>query len=113
MAGFLIIGLLVFPVAALFGWRILMDRTSDARRRNQLSWAAVLVLTLGYWAWESRTAGNIRVDLLVLYPILFFAYIWLLWPQLKWLALLSALLLMAVNVGFLVMSYEWFHKNPG
>jgi hypothetical protein len=78
-----------------------------------LSWAAALVLTLGYWAWESRAAGNIRIDLLALYPILFFAYISLLWPRLKWLALVPALLLMAVNVGFFVMSYSWFHKNPG
>jgi hypothetical protein len=90
-----------------------MDRISDPRRRNQLCWAGVLVLTVGYWAWESRAAGNIRVDLLVLYPILFFAYIWLLWPRLRWLGLLAALLLMALNVGFLVMSNAWFHKNPG
>ena len=73
----------------------------------------VLVLTLGYWAWESRVAGNIRVDLLALYPILFFAYISLLWPRLKWLAIVAALLLMAVNIGFFIMSYSWFHKSPG
>jgi len=113
MAGLLIIGLLVLPVAVLLGWRLLMDRISDPRRRNQLSWAGVVVLTLVYWAWESRAAGNIRVDLLALYPILFFAYIRLLWPQLKWLALLAALLLMTLNTGFFVMSYSWFHKNPG
>jgi hypothetical protein len=113
LAGFLIIGLLTLAVAALFAWGIVMDRISHPRRRRQLSWAAVLVLTVGYWAWESRAAGNIRVDLLALYPILFFTYIRLLWPQLRWLALLAALLLMAVNAGFFVMSYSWFHKNPG
>jgi hypothetical protein len=113
MASFLIIGLLAILVAALFAWQTLMGRINDPRRRYQLSWAGVLVLTLGYWAWESQAAGNIRVDLLALYPILFFAYISLLWPRLRWLALVPALLLMAVNIGFFMMSYSWFHKNPG
>jgi len=27
--------------------------------------------TLAYWVWESRAAGNIRVDLLLIYPLLF------------------------------------------
>ena len=113
MAGLLILGLLAIPVMALLGWRTLMGSISDPRRRYQLSWAGVVVFTLGYWAWESRAAGNIRVDLLLPYPILFFAYISLLWTRLRWLALVPALLLMAANVGFLMMSYSWFHKNPG
>ncbi len=113
MAGLLIIGLLATLIAAIVAWPALMGRIPNPRRRQQLSLAGIAILTLGYWIWESRAAGNIRIDLLVLYPILFFAYIRLLWPRLRWLALVPALLLMAVNAAFFVMSYSWFHKNPG
>lgn len=74
---------------------------------------AVIVLTLVYWGWESRAAGNIRVDLLLIYPFLFFAYIYFLWPRFRWLAVVFSFLLMAINFGFFVMSYSWFHKYPG
>ena len=30
-----------------------------------------VIVTLLYWFWESQAEGNIRVDLLLIYPLLF------------------------------------------
>ena len=77
------------------------------------SYIGVTVLTLMYWGWESQASGNIRVDLLLIYPFLFFGYVYFLWQRCRWLSILYSLLLMVLNCGFFVMSYSWFHKHPG
>jgi hypothetical protein len=73
----------------------------------------MIASTLAYWAWEARAEGNIRVDLLLIYPLLFIIYILCLWRRFRWGALGIGLLLMALNVGFFINSYAWFHKHPG
>jgi hypothetical protein len=73
----------------------------------------VIGLTLAYWFWESKASGNIRVDLILIYPLLFVGYLILLWRRIRWWALLVTLVLMALNFGFFINSYEWFDKNPG
>lgn len=72
-----------------------------------------VLLTLAYWYWESRAAGNIRVDLLLIYPFLFATYMICLWRRFKWYALLLAGIFMALNFGFFIQSYSWFNKYPG
>lgn len=75
--------------------------------------AGVVILTLLYWLWESQVSGNIRIDLLLIYPLLFVAYAGLLWRRCRWWSLAVSLLLMAINFGFFIMSYAWFQKHPG
>lgn len=73
----------------------------------------VLGVTGTYWAWESRAQGNIRVDLLLIYPLLFGVYVFVFWKRFRWASLGLALLLMAVNAAFFVNSAAWFDKRPG
>ena len=73
----------------------------------------VIISTLAYWGWESQASGNIRVDLLLIYPLLFCGYIYFLWPRLRWFSILVSLLLMALNFAFFANSYTWFHKKLG
>jgi hypothetical protein len=77
------------------------------------AYGGIILLTIAYWMWESRASGNIRVDLLLMYPLLFCGYIYFLWPRFRWLSVLFSSLLMALNFGYFVMSYSWFHKHPG
>ena len=70
-------------------------------------------MTLAYWAWESYAQGDIRVDLLLIYPLLFLGYIYVLWPRLRWWSIAVSLLFMTANYGFFTKSYSWFHKYPG
>lgn len=73
----------------------------------------VIIATLAYWGWESQASGNIRVDLLLIYPLLFLVYIFFLWQKYRWLSIVFSFLIMVLNFGFFVMSYSWFHKNLG
>jgi hypothetical protein len=77
------------------------------------SYAGVIVSTLAYWGWESRASGNIRIDLVFIYPLLFYWYMRFLWPRFRWLSILISLLLMALNLFFFTHSYSWFHKSLG
>ena len=85
--------------------------TKGTSSRSGLYVAAVL--TALYWAWESRAAGNIRVDLLLIYPVLLVAYLVCLWPKFKYWSILITSALMASNFAFFVNSYWLFHKNRG
>ncbi len=76
------------------------------------SWLPV-VLTLLYWLWESRVGGNIRVDLLIIYPILFSLYLKYFSTQNRAYALAISVVLMAVNFGFFLLSYQIFDKPVG
>lgn len=73
----------------------------------------IIVPTLAYWFWESRAEGNIRIDLLLIYPALFGLYAALLWQRLKFKALVVALLIMAGNVAWFMLSRDLFDKYPG
>ena len=72
-----------------------------------------VVITLLYWYWESIASGNIRADLLVIYPALFFIYIVALWRKYKFYSVMISILLMAVNYAFSLISYDLFDKYPG
>ena len=76
-------------------------------------WAIVAGVTLLYWLWESQAEGNIRIDLFLFYPILVLTYVGLLWQPLRWKSLGLAAILMAVNFGFFLLSYDLFDKNVG
>lgn len=80
---------------------------------NLPSYIGILLLTLAYWIWESRASGNIRVDLILIYPLLFLGYTYFLWRRFRWFSIALSLLLMGINFGYFVMSYSWFHKYPG
>jgi len=70
------------------------------------------VLTIAYWAWESQAGGNIRVDLPLIYLLLFGSYLYVL-QRLGWLSALITLALMFANFCFFVVSYELFDKPLG
>lgn len=70
-------------------------------------------LTILYWYWESQAEGNIRIDLLLIYPVLFVSYLICLWPRFKFYSLLIALGLMGFNIGFFIISYDLFNKHLG
>jgi hypothetical protein len=72
-----------------------------------------LALTALYWLWESRASGNIRVDLGLIYPTLFTAYVVALWPKARFWSIPIAVGLMLLNIGYFVLSYGLFDKNPG
>ncbi|NKC00727.1 MAG: hypothetical protein GKR90_19840 [Pseudomonadales bacterium] len=72
-----------------------------------------LVVTVLYWIWESQAEGNIRIDLLLLYPILIVLYTSIWWSKLKWKALIITAGAMLLNVGFFLVSYDLFGKHPG
>jgi hypothetical protein len=111
---FLIIPIIVAigAIVTLRFGRVLVARLPEKRRMGG-SLAAVAMVTGAYWLWESQAEGNIRVDLLLIYPLLFAAYVFFLWGRIKWLSVPAAFALMAVNFGFFAMSYEWFGKYPG
>ena len=71
-----------------------------------------VALTLTYWTWESQAGGNIRVDLLMAYPLLFGLYLYAL-QRLGWLSALIAVGLMAINYFFFTISYSLFDKPLG
>lgn len=73
----------------------------------------VLLPTLLYWFWESKVGGNIRVDLLIIYPLLFCIYTRVLWNEYRRHAVLIASILMIINFLFFIFSYSLFSKNPG
>ena len=87
--------------------------TSSAPEGEKISYTGIMVATLAYWGWESRAAGNIRIDLLLIYPFLFFYYLRVLWPRFRWFSAVISLCLMALNLIFFVLSYSLFHKNVG
>ena len=90
-----------------------LNKMGDPKKSLKISLLSIAVLTGLYLFWESRATGNIRIDLLVLYPSLFATYAILLWRHLKWLTLVPASLLMLLNFWFMTHSYHWFHKFPG
>jgi hypothetical protein len=90
--------------------------TTPAREQARFSDRGIyvsLILTLLYWAWESVAEGNIRVDLLLIYPVLFVSYVIGLWPRFRFGSVLIAVALMAINLAYAVASYRLFDKNPG
>ena len=72
-----------------------------------------IVITLLYWYWESIASGNIRVDLLFIYPALFIAYIVALWKKFRIYSVLISMLIMSLNYAFFLISYDLFDKYPG
>lgn len=75
-------------------------------------WIAGIATTL-YWVWEARAGGNIRIDLLLIYPLLFISYQMALWPRFKFRSILLSVAIMALNIGFMIASYKVFGKNTG
>jgi len=82
---------------------------------NSIKWRVTFaaIVTLLYWYWESKASGNLRVDLLLLYPLLAVFYTIVFWPKFRFYAVGIALLMMIVNVLFFIISYDLFNKNPG
>ncbi|SMP75936.1 hypothetical protein SAMN06265222_12049 [Neorhodopirellula lusitana] len=70
------------------------------------------VSTLLYWIWESRTGGNIRIDLVLFYPLLFGIYLYSL-QRLRWVSGLIALGLMVLNFFYFIFSYSLFDLPTG
>lgn len=73
----------------------------------------ITIITALYWLWETKAEGNIRVDLLLLYPFLFISYIIALWPKFRALSIVIAAILMVINIYFSIISYDLFDKLRG
>ena len=86
---------------------------SEHGRSSLISVSVDLALTALYGVWESRTGGNIRVDLLLIFPALFSSYLVALWPRFRYWSIPIAATLMAINFGYFVISYRLFDKYPG
>lgn len=86
---------------------------TNEQQVSQRGLVITAVLTVLYWIWESQAAGNIRVDLLLIYPVLLSCYLYYLWPKFKYWSVIIAAALMAGNFMFFVSSYQLFDKNPG
>jgi hypothetical protein len=72
-----------------------------------------ILLTSAYWFWESKAEGNIRIDLLIIFPILTITYIFALWRKFKFWSVLIALGFMGLNYLYSQYSYSLFDKYPG
>lgn len=73
----------------------------------------ILVPTFAYWAWEIIASGNIRIDLILIYPILFIIYIKTLWRTKKVYSIFIAIAFMIINILYSILSYEIFNKYHG
>jgi hypothetical protein len=73
----------------------------------------IIAATLLYWYWESIAQGNIRIDLFIIYPVLFAIYSKSLWRRYSFYSLLISALIMVLNIVYFVYSYELFDKYPG
>ncbi|WP_292758034.1 MULTISPECIES: hypothetical protein [unclassified Methylophaga] len=82
---------------------------------TSIKWRVTLtaVVTLLYWYWESKTSGNIRIDLFLIYPVLTAIYMIALWSKFRIYAVFISLVLMIINFIFFMISYDLFNKNPG
>jgi len=80
---------------------------------SKKSLAIVIISTLLYWFWESQAEGNIRIDLLIIYPVLFLIYLVSLWGRFRFLSIPIGFFLMLINIGFFMISYDLFNKNLG
>ncbi len=74
---------------------------------------AVAVVTLLYWYWESRAEGNIRADLLFIFPALLLLYLKAFMIKFGKKGIIFALLLATLNCAFAYYSYQLFGKNIG
>lgn len=74
---------------------------------------AAVGLTLLYWYWETKASGNIRIDLVLIYPLLFATYTAALWTRFRFISLPIAGLLLLINVLVFVLSYPVADKYPG
>ncbi len=83
------------------------------RKISRAAISYVLIPTLLYWVWESQAEGNIRIDLLLLYPLLYMIYSFALWSRFHWYAFLLSMLLMLINLVYATLSYDLFDKYPG
>lgn len=81
-----------------------------SNKLSSFSIVLIIISTLLYWYWESIAQGNIRIDLLVIYPVLFAVYLISLWRRYGFYSLLISALLMVLNIIYFVFSYELFDK---
>jgi uncharacterized membrane-anchored protein YitT (DUF2179 family) len=80
---------------------------------SKISIVFIIIPTLLYWYWESIASGNIRIDLLLIYPALFTVYVASLWKRYRYYSVLISTLIMVVNIVFFIFSYILFGKYPG
>lgn len=96
------------PSSITLGVQIMSDQ-----KTYKSKYYLIIIPTLLYWFWESRAEGNIRIDLVLLYPILFAIYTGVLWKQHRFYSILFSLGLMILNIILFIWSYELFNKSPG
>lgn len=75
--------------------------------------AVAFTSTILYWLWETQAQGNIRVDLLLIYPVLFFTYLKCFWNHWRFYSIPISIIIMMINFGFFGFSYQLFDKHPG
>lgn len=90
-----------------------MKNSKEKEKVSVTALLCILIPTFFYWYWESKAEGNIRIDLMLIYPILFSVYIKALWNKFSYYAILLSILLMVVNIIYSIFSYQLFDKYPG
>lgn len=83
------------------------------RKMPSNSFLLPIVFTLLYWWWESHVGGNIRIDLFIIYPLMFLVYFKAFERSNRTSALLISSFLMACNFVFCLLSYWMFNKSVG
>jgi len=81
-------------------------KLSTTRWGNVFAYGIIAILTFTYWLWEkhiSEKQVDIRIDLIAIYAFLFGIYWIVLWPKLKWKALLFSTLGMCVNILYFIL----------
>jgi hypothetical protein len=90
-----------------------MNKIFDKPKNQKLRFFIALSMSLLYWIWECQVSGNIRVDLLFIYPSLLIIYLGCLWPNFKFKSILMAIFLMLINIAVMILTYKFLNKRLG
>ncbi len=101
------------PFSTQIQIRKIDNRMESNNKLSKISIVFIIIPTLLYWYWESIASGNIRIDLLLIYPALFTVYVASLWKRYRYYSVLISTLIMVVNIVFFIFSYYLFGKYPG
>jgi len=101
------------PFSTQIQIRKIDNRMESNNKLSKISIVFIIIPTLLYWYWESIASGNIRIDLLLIYPALFTVYVASLWKRYRYYSVLISTLIMVVNIVFFIFSYDLFGKYPG
>ncbi len=78
----------------------------DSNKLSIYSVIFIISITLLYWYWEAIAEGDIRIDLLVIYPAIFVSYLVSLWKKYGYYSILISTNMMLINIVYFILSYD-------